>query len=92
MESGEDDIENDGNYNVNKNLSDFESVEESDVEIEESTGGGNDDELPIVKWGTGGCPAWVVPRDSQILKERIKLKPEFTAIIFGNTEPFEEHN
>ena len=49
MESGEDDIENDGNYNVNKNHSDFESVEESDVEIEEATVGGSDDELPIVK-------------------------------------------
>ena len=91
-DSGEDDIENDENYNANENLSDIESVEESDVEIEEAAVGGSGDELSLPKWGTGRCPAWVVPRNSQMLKEKIKLKPEFAARISGNTEPFEEHN
>ena len=88
-DSGEDDIKNDEKYDTNDNLSDIENEEESDAKIGEATDGGSDDECPTSKWGTGGCPAWVVPRDSQILTEKIKVKPHFAARISGNTEPFE---
>ncbi len=80
----------DEEYNADENASNIGSGEsESDGEIEEGSTSNNDNEFLPITWGKHSVPPWHLPRESQIEKEKIKLKPEFSDRILKTTEPFE---